>query len=218
MSVAVLLGPVMTVGWLVSSALVKACIPGLGWTECFLIGAAVSPTDPVLASSVVKGHLSARPLPPSLFARKSDPRKPRSAEQHVPKHLRDLLVADSGINDGLALPFIQIPLLLILNDHDVTRTLRRWFLDIVLYEVLGACLLGAALGVVVRKALKNARRKKTIDRESLLVLSLAVAMVCTGLADLMGVSEFLTCFCAGTAANWCAFPPASCHFCISSLT
>ncbi|MEA2466117.1 MAG: sodium/hydrogen antiporter [Thermoleophilaceae bacterium] len=53
----------------------------LSWTECFLIGALLSPTDPVLSSSVV-----------------TNPR--------VPRVIRHSLNLESGLNDGLALPAV----------------------------------------------------------------------------------------------------------------
>jgi sodium/hydrogen antiporter len=52
---------------------------GLTWTESFLLGALLSPTDPVLSSSVV-----------------TNPR--------VPRLIRHSLNLESGLNDGLALP------------------------------------------------------------------------------------------------------------------
>ena len=51
----------------------------LSWTESFLVGALLSPTDPVLSSSVV-----------------TNPR--------VPRIIRHSLNLESGLNDGLALP------------------------------------------------------------------------------------------------------------------
>src|SRR5437868_12031789 len=51
----------------------------LNWTESFLLGALLSPTDPVLSSSVV-----------------TNPR--------VPAVIRHSLNLESGMNDGLALP------------------------------------------------------------------------------------------------------------------
>jgi NhaP-type Na+/H+ or K+/H+ antiporter len=53
----------------------------LGWTESFLLGALLSPTDPVLSSSVV-----------------TNPR--------VPRLVRHSLNLESGLNDGLALPAV----------------------------------------------------------------------------------------------------------------
>jgi NhaP-type Na+/H+ or K+/H+ antiporter len=62
-------------------ALVAHLAAGLSWTEAFLLGALLSPTDPVLSSAVV-----------------TDPR--------VPPVIRHSLNLESGLNDGLALPAV----------------------------------------------------------------------------------------------------------------
>jgi sodium/hydrogen antiporter len=62
-------------------ALAGHLIVGLSWTEAFLLGALLSPTDPVLSSSVV-----------------TNPR--------VPPLVRHSLNLESGMNDGLALPAV----------------------------------------------------------------------------------------------------------------
>jgi len=56
-SLVTLLGPVMTTAWFVCSLLVWGLIPGLTFLECLVVGACVTPTDPVLANSVCKGEL-----------------------------------------------------------------------------------------------------------------------------------------------------------------
>jgi sodium/hydrogen antiporter len=53
----------------------------LGWTQSFLLGALLSPTDPVLSSSVV-------------------------TNLRVPRIIRHSLNLESGLNDGLALPAV----------------------------------------------------------------------------------------------------------------
>jgi NhaP-type Na+/H+ or K+/H+ antiporter len=62
-------------------ACVTKLVTDLGWTESFLVGALLSPTDPVLSSSVV-----------------TNPR--------VPRVVRHSLNLESGLNDGLALPAV----------------------------------------------------------------------------------------------------------------
>jgi NhaP-type Na+/H+ or K+/H+ antiporter len=62
-------------------ALLARALIGLSWTESFLLGALLSPTDPVLSSGVV-----------------TDPR--------VPRLIRHSLNLESGLNDGLALPAV----------------------------------------------------------------------------------------------------------------
>ncbi len=54
---------------------------GLSWTESFLLGALLAPTDPVLTSSIV-------------------------TNERVPRLIRHSLNLESGLNDGLALPAV----------------------------------------------------------------------------------------------------------------
>jgi NhaP-type Na+/H+ or K+/H+ antiporter len=70
----------MPVTAVIVAALAHALV-GLPWTQAFLLGAVVSPTDPVLSSGVV-----------------TDPR--------VPRLIRHSLNLESGLNDGLALPAV----------------------------------------------------------------------------------------------------------------
>jgi NhaP-type Na+/H+ or K+/H+ antiporter len=55
-SLCTLLFPIMTCAWFISSLLVWGLIPGLTFLECLVIGACVTPTDPVLANSICKGE------------------------------------------------------------------------------------------------------------------------------------------------------------------
>lgn len=64
----------------------------ISWTEAFLIGAVLSPTDPVFAAALV-------------------------GRGEVPLRLRRLLNVESGLNDGLALPVVIILLTVIGGDR-----------------------------------------------------------------------------------------------------
>src|SRR5262245_51012236 len=79
-------------------AVAVAWLTDLSWTEAFLVGALLSPTDPVLSSSVV-----------------TNPR--------VPRLIRHSLNLESGLNDGLALP----PVLALLAALDATRGDFVWW-------------------------------------------------------------------------------------------
>jgi NhaP-type Na+/H+ or K+/H+ antiporter len=67
---------------LLGNALLGRFVVGLGWPEAFLVGAILSPTDPVFAAAIVGRH-------------------------EVPLRLRHLLNVESGLNDGLALPIVM---------------------------------------------------------------------------------------------------------------
>lgn len=58
LSLVTLLGPIMIAAWFVTSLLIWGLIPGLNFLECLVIGACVTPTDPVLANSICKGESS----------------------------------------------------------------------------------------------------------------------------------------------------------------
>lgn len=61
----------------------KALFGELSWVEAFLVGFVLSPTDPVITFSVV-------------------------TSAKVPVRVRNILNLESGLNDGLALPFVLL--------------------------------------------------------------------------------------------------------------
>ncbi len=87
---ALLLGLPLTVA---GNALAARLTVGIDWGAAFLVGAALAPTDPVLAAAIV-------------------------GAEEVPARLRHLLNVESGLNDGLALPVV-VTLLATLAPHEV---------------------------------------------------------------------------------------------------
>jgi NhaP-type Na+/H+ or K+/H+ antiporter len=71
-------------------AVVGHYLLGQRWRDAFLVGAILSPTDPVFASAIV-------------------------GREEIPARLRHLLNVESGLNDGLALPIV-IALVAIASD------------------------------------------------------------------------------------------------------
>jgi NhaP-type Na+/H+ or K+/H+ antiporter len=74
------------------SSLMAHWILGVPLLIALLIGAAICPTDPVVASSIVTGGL---------------------ARKHLPDRFRYGLSTESAINDGLAYPLVLLPILLL---------------------------------------------------------------------------------------------------------
>ena len=175
-SVVFLLLPVMTYGWLATSLFIWWMVEPLTWLESLACAACVTATDPVLASSVVgKGKFAKR----------------------VPKHLRDVLSAESGCNDGMAFPFIYLSLYLIRYRPDAGEVTFHWVCFIILYECIFGAVYGFLVGYIARHAIKQAEKVGIIDRESFLVFYFVLALFCAGSGSLLGMDDLLIGFSAG---------------------
>jgi NhaP-type Na+/H+ or K+/H+ antiporter len=93
----------------------KALFPSLSWAEAFLLAAVLSPTDPVVTSAVVTSRL-------------------------VPSKVRHTLNLESGLNDGLALPFVLFFLVLASPGGDAASEALK---------LIGEAGFGAVVGVVL---------------------------------------------------------------------
>ncbi|HEY2141800.1 MAG TPA: cation:proton antiporter [Solirubrobacteraceae bacterium] len=118
---------------------------GLSWTESFLLGALLAPTDPVLTSSIV-----------------TNPR--------VPRLVRHSLNLESGLNDGLALPAVLAFLAALAPDsgHFV------WW-RFVLGDVGLGFLFGIACGWVASLLMPRSEHSIPPHQKSLFALGVAFA-------------------------------------------
>ena len=176
-SVVFLLVPIMTFGWLVTSLFIWGLFIGhLNWLDSLTIAACVTATDPVLASSVVgKGKFAKR----------------------VPKHLRDLLSAESGCNDGMAFPFIYLALYIIRFRPSTSDVAFHWFCYTILYECIFGAFYGVAVGYLARRLIRYAHEHDLIDRESFLVFYFVLALFCAGSGSILGIDDLLVGFACG---------------------
>ncbi|OKL58081.1 hypothetical protein UA08_06622 [Talaromyces atroroseus] len=175
-SVFLLLVPVMTYGWLATSLFIWWLVPPLSWLESLACAACVTATDPVLASSVVgKGKFAKR----------------------VPKHLRDVLSAESGCNDGMAFPFIYLSLSIIRYRPHANEVALHWICNTILYECVAGAVYGFLVGYIARHMIRFAEKKNLIDRESFLVFYFVLALFCAGSGSLLGMDDLLIGFAAG---------------------
>jgi sodium/hydrogen antiporter len=175
-SVVFLLLPVMTFGWLMTSVFIWWMIVPLTWLEALACAACVTATDPVLASSVVgKGKFAKR----------------------VPKHLRDVLSAESGCNDGMAFPFIYLSIYLLRYRPNAGQVIFHWTCYTILYECIFGAFYGFMIGYIARHLIKYSERKALIDRESFLVFYFTLALFCAGSGSMLGMDDLLIGFSAG---------------------
>lgn len=181
LSVAIFLLPVMTCGWLVVGLFIWALIPHFDFPAALLVAACVTATDPVLAAAVVgKGKFAER----------------------VPGHLRNLLTAESGCNDGMAFPFIYLSLNLVIHHGHAGEIIKDWICLTLLWECVFGVVLGVVIGYVLRKAVAFAESKSLIDRESFLAIFIFIAFNSAGIGSILGVNDLLVSFAAGTAFGW----------------
>ncbi|KAG2123796.1 Sodium/hydrogen exchanger family-domain-containing protein [Suillus clintonianus] len=178
-----LLFPVMTWGWFVSAGLIYALIPDLTFLSSLAVAACLTPTDPILAAAVVGG---------------------KYADKHVPAHLRHLLAAESGCNDGAAYPFLYIALYLIL-DSSTGRAVEDWFLLLWLYQVILGVAVGALIGWGFRHLMKFCQRNDFVDRQSYVAQYISLALLTIGIMTILGSDDLLAAFSCGTAFAWDGF-------------
>ncbi|SPO32210.1 related to Na+/H+ antiporter AnNHA1 [Ustilago trichophora] len=180
-SIAMLLGPVMAWGWLITACFIYALIPGLDFLNSLVVAACVSPTDPILAQAVVGGPW---------------------AEKHVPAHVRHMLMCESGCNDGAAFPFLYLALYLTQNRDNTGHAIAQWFYETWAYEIILGTILGALIGYLARKFMRFSERNKLIDRESFVAQYISLAIASMGVNVLLGSDDLLAAFACGTAFAW----------------
>lgn len=174
-SILMMLGPVMTFGWAICACFMKLLLPGITWPIALLISACLTPTDPVLAASVLSNsQFSAR----------------------IPARIKHLLSCESGCNDGSSFPFLYIGIA-ILTTKSIGPTIRDWFLITILYQCALGILMGAVIGYTSNRCLRFADKRKLIGETSFIVFYLLLAILSVGIASTLGVDDFLVAFTAG---------------------
>ncbi|ORY61930.1 Sodium/hydrogen exchanger family-domain-containing protein [Leucosporidium creatinivorum] len=187
LSLTMLLLPIMILAWFVAGGFLKLFIPSLTFLEALCISSCVTPTDPILANAIVKG---------------------RYAEKYVPKAVRDIISAESGANDGLGYPFMFITIFLMQRKEDhasIGTVIGHWIVSTWLYQIGLACAIGAVIGYIARKTLKEAHNRQLIDHESFLAYGLGLTFLTLGVVGVLGSDDVLACFIAGNSLTWYDF-------------
>jgi NhaP-type Na+/H+ or K+/H+ antiporter len=161
------------VGMWALSSIIAAFTLGLALWPALLLGAVVTPTDPIAASSVVTGAV---------------------AEKNLPDRLRHLLSAESGFNHGLAYLFVVLPLLML---EGADAAVAHWLGETLLWEVGGAVVLGGLLGFGGGHAARWAEEHNVMERTSYLAFTVALALAVLGAVKLIGSDGLLAVFVAG---------------------
>ncbi len=157
-------------------------VAGLAAPAALLLGAALAPTDPVLASDVqVAG--------------------PQTGEHEVDEadEVRFTLTSEAGLNDGLTFPFVYAAILLATEGAVI-----HWGLAWLGWYLVAKVVIGVAIGIAMGRVLafvafhSRSRSLRVAERgESL--LSLAALVASYGVSEVVGGYGFLAVFaCAMT--------------------
>lgn len=144
----------------------KGLFGELSWAEAFLLAAVLTPTDPVVTSTVV-------------------------TSQRVPDPVRHTLNLESGLNDGLALPFVLFFIVLAAPGGDAgTEALK----------LLGEAAAGAAIGIALGQLagrLTHHLPAGGIERRFEGIYALGVGLFAFGIADVTIGNGFIAAFVCG---------------------
>jgi NhaP-type Na+/H+ or K+/H+ antiporter len=160
--------PGRALGWglpltLLVTAVLARYVAGLDWPEALLVGAVLAPTDPVFAAALV-------------------------GNDKVPGRLRHLLNVESGVNDGLALPFVVVLLAVVAGSGDLHLADLAWELA-----------LGLAIGVVVPWLAIRLERTRffAVSEQYAPLNAVAIGLLVLALGKATHGNLFLAAFAAG---------------------
>jgi len=156
---ALLIGMPLTAG---AVAILARLLLGVAWTPALLIGAILSPTDPVFASAIL-------------------------GRAEIPGRVRHLLNVESGLNDGLALPFVIF--LISVQTHGTTEIAG------LIGEVLGGLFVGMAVAATAGW-MRNLRIFSVATSQEALV-PFAIAIVILAIARVTQWNEYLAAYAGG---------------------
>ena len=147
---------------------------GYGMATAMLLGAALSPTDPVLAGDVQVN-------PPGEGG--EDP-------------VRFALTSEAGLNDGLAFPFVWLAIAMALAAAGEPLDWGRWLAIDGAWRVLGGVAIGAAVGYGLMHLIFRSEDKPTLSSSSDGLTALAITLIVYGVAELCHAYGFLAVFVA----------------------
>ena len=162
-SLSLLLGPGMCAMWISTSLMVWAMVPNISFLFALAVGSCVTPTDPILSNSIVKGKF---------------------ADKNIPAPLQKIIIAESGANDGLGYPFLFLALYLIkyTGHHGLGveggagTAMGLWFGETWGYVIILSVVYGAVVGWIAKELLHWAEERRYVDRESFLVFAITLAV------------------------------------------
>ena len=148
----------------------RLLFPDLSWWLCGLIGCAVAPTDAALGAAIVD-------------------------DERVPRRIRRALNVESGLNDGIATPFVTF----FLTAAVVGTALSEGTRGQALVELGAGVLVGAVIGLSGGRGLSGALRRSLADPAAAPVVVAALSIGAYATAVALDANGFVAAFVAGIA-------------------
>lgn len=145
---------------------------GMSWTVALLFGAALAPTDPVLAADVQVG-------PP---------------KSHDEDDVRFGLTAEAGLNDGFAFPFVHLAIALAASAATGKPWVAEWIAVNVVWEIAAGVTAGYVIGRAFGWLTFHVPAKSKLAESGDGLIALSAALVSYGLTEIIHCYGFLAVF------------------------
>ncbi|MBX9246532.1 cation:proton antiporter [Actinotalea ferrariae] len=166
---------------ILAAALLGSWMLGLGLAAAVLVGAALAPTDPVLATEVQVNEPTAEPG--------QDDDEARFA-----------LTSEAGLNDGLAFPFTYAAIAISTAGPALGGWLGHWVLVDVLWRLAVGMLVGGAVGWLLgRLFFSGFARSRDLTQHTQGFVALAATFLAYGLVELAEGYGFIAVFVCAVA-------------------
>ena len=145
--------------------------PDFTWVHAVLLSIILAPTDAALGLAVIKNHA-------------------------VPQEIRRGLNAESGLNDGICVPFLLV-FLALAQGTEPDQSLGHFLIVTIIKEVGIGFLVGVSMSAAGWLLCRHAIKAQWISKRWILVPTISLAVMTFGLAQYLGGSGFIAAFCGG---------------------
>ncbi|MCW2608111.1 MAG: putative sodium/proton antiporter [Frankiales bacterium] len=165
-------------------ALLGGGVLGLALPTALLLGAALAPTDPVLAGEVQVGEPTTDEVEGDALTRAED-------------EVRFGLTSEAGLNDALAFPFVYAAVLMQQEGSDPRGWLGEWLAVDVAYKLVVGLVAGYAVGRALGRLTFSSRREVLrLSEHSEGFVALAATFLAYGVTEVLHGYGFLAVFVA----------------------
>jgi sodium/hydrogen antiporter len=170
------------------AALLGWGVAGLLLPTALLLGAAIAPTDPVLASEVQVG-------PPGRNSPSNSVGGETGGDDGT-DDVRFALTSEAGLNDGLAFPFTYLAVLLAFVGYAPGRWLGQWLLVYVVYKIVVGVVGGIVIGWLIAVVVFRFSAESPLSRSVQGLEAVAGTLIAFAAVELVGGYGFIAVFVA----------------------